>query len=264
MSRPDVVLERVTYHLADGGAVVSVRDRHRAERAQSPRREVGDAPESDRRRLREREHRHRPANGVDRLAALRHQFDRRWEVMREEARQHRLVRGARRGTADRFDDCRGLTDHRIGVDHDDSVDRLVGEHHAQGLLVLLGTRTREEIDRITHTGVRTEQVGQRGSRRQRQFVDDETGARARIGGEDPRSPTVPDDRHPPARWQRLVHEHTRDVEHLRQRVDPDDPGLPEQRVGQDVVGREGGGVRRGGPLTGLGSSALHGHDRLVP
>ena len=76
--------------------------------------------------------------------------------------------------------------------------------------------------------------------------DVETGARARVGGEDARAAGVADDRDAPPGGEGLVRQHLRRVEQLLERVDTDDARLAEEGVDGDVGRGERRRVRRGG------------------
>ncbi len=105
---------------------------------------------------------------------------------------------------------------------------------------------------------------QRGLGRLGELGDVETGARARVGGEDARAAGVPDDRDAPPGGEGLVRQHLRGVEQLLERVDTDDARLSEEGVDGDVGRGERRRVRRGGARTGLRTSALDRDDGLAP
>ena len=109
---------------------------------------------------------------------------------------------------------------------------------------LLGRRARDEVDRVAHGRVACDERAQRVLGRRAQLGHLETGARARVGGEDAGPARVADDRDPPAGRHRLVREQHRGRQQLVERVDADHAGLPEERVDRDVGRRERGGVRR--------------------
>ena len=108
------------------------------------------------------------------------------------------------------------------------------QRDAQGLLELLGGRARDEVDRVADGRVARDERAQRVLGRLAQLGHLETGARARVGREDPGTARVADDRDAPTGGNRLVREQHRGGQELVERVDADHARLAEERVDRDI------------------------------
>ena len=86
---------------------------------------------------------------------------------------------------------------------------------------------------------------------------------ARIGGQNPRTTGVGENRDPgtPRHW--LMRQQRRDVEQLLEPLGADDAGLTEQRIDDGVAGGQRAGMRGGRARSGGRASRLHRDDRLA-
>ena len=126
----------------------------------------------------------------------------------EERRHQRLV-GLLADGSEHVGDLLAGDVERRDVDRDHRVDLGVVDRLVERVLEVLGGRVGAERDRS---------------------VDDQADGRGRVGGQQAERVGVADDRDPAAAGQRLVGEQLRDVEHVLEGVDLDDPGLAEHRV----------------------------------
>ena len=137
-------------------------------------------------------------------------------------------------------------------EHADGVECRIGEQRRQGRGERLGGRRSEEIDRVRETGLGRQHRPKAVAGRLRRLRQLQALGRAGVGEEDPESSGIRDDGDARAERQRLGREQNGGVEELRQRLRPQDAGLPEERVDGDVRARERRRVRSGGPCAGRG------------
>ncbi len=225
--------------------------------AGAPLRVSGHLPENPRGRLRKR---------IRRNARLSENHRRTGVLLREEAREDRLAvasRGARRrgSLPDRLHHGlrTALVERRVNRDEGVHFGSL--EERLEGLPVRLRSRREDELQGVADRRAGGEESREPLRRRLRERRHGQTGRLAGARAEDAGTAPVREDRDAAPCRKRLPVESGREVEHLVQRVGPDDPRLTEERV-HDGFARD---ERRGGGSGGLrGRSRLHDDDRLFP
>ena len=127
---------------------------------------------------------------------------------------------------------------------------------------MLGRCRGQHVDRVGHARRGREETPQLGACRFAQHRQLETVGLARVGGQNPGTAGVGQDRDALAFRDGLMREERRDVEHLLERLGADDAGLLEKRVHDLVAAGQRPGMRGRRPRPRHGPASLDRDDRL--
>ena len=169
---------------------------------------------------------------------------------------------ARGGTGDRGGDVVCLDGGGRHEEDDDGIDSGIREHDGQSLLVALGGRGAEHVDRVRRARLVREEPCESRLRRSAEARKLEARGFAGIRTEDAEPARVREHRHPPAARRGAMRVERSDVEQLLERGGPRDPGPAEERFCRLVGAGERGGVRARCPGARASPAALQGEHRL--